>query len=416
MRRARCCSRRPGPEYESADEACSVESNRLTPRRRPGSIARLFIHGCRDGSRADRSPLPPDRRLAAAAHAAASGPAGAAALGSARSPNAAATPGAKCATSSAATRPNSRSGITRSSSPSCRTCSVSCTARPPARNPRSAGDQASMRVFRRDDVAARAHHLSSRASRRSLFRRGAHRPVLLPRRGHRDPRLRDVRGRHSARSRAGHAVPLRPRLSRVLGARRLTAAIARTRSSGWMRTARCSPLRISRRAPNTCRSPRAIARRASRNHWEYLLQPAGARVSRADRDAALPPARVLPHAVHVLSRAWTIPRSSRARTSCASASSRGPGEPDTLPYSPVHARRLRARVLRRSFLGPQRRALLRATRASSSRARRSRVVGRHDDYFFSGPVTGLLEPVPPPVLPAVPDRAFPQGRAAVDVR
>ena len=38
------------------------------------------------------------------------------------------------------------------------------------------------------------------------------------------------------------------------------------------------------------------------DHWEYLLAAAGAGVSGTERHAALSPARVLPHAVHVLPR------------------------------------------------------------------------------------------------------------------
>ena len=123
-------------------------------------------------------------------------------------------------------------------------------------------DQASMRVFRRDDVAQGARHLRPGPGADRIQGR-AGRPVLLHGCGHRHPGGRNACRRYLARLRAGHHVPLRPRLSRVLGSRRRRRQLPACGRMAGCGRATSSPHRISPRAPNTFRSSPATARPAS---------------------------------------------------------------------------------------------------------------------------------------------------------
>ena len=126
------------------------------------------------------------------------------------------------------------------------------------------------------------------------------------------------------------------------------------------------------------------------HHWDFLLQPLVLEYPGPDRPAALPPARVLPHAVHVVSRRGRS-HGAHARGLRAHRHGHAAGRAGHAAVLIVHARGLRARLSATIVSGGARASASPATRASSCTGHTfSLIVGRHDDYFFSGRETGLL--------------------------
>ena len=155
-----------------------------------------------------------------------------------------------------------------------------------------------IRVMRRTDVARRARHPN--AGRRAGRAQGrARRSLFLLRYRHRAPGDRGLRRRYRLRDRAEPAVPVRARLSGLLGKRTAAAAIARGRSNGSLTTGGYLRPPTTRTARNSCRmSAGTVRRRLPRTGSTCCRR--WCCITPTRRGLALPAARILPHAVHGL--------------------------------------------------------------------------------------------------------------------
>ena len=118
-------------------------------------------------------------------------------------------------------------------------------------------------------------------------------------------------------------------------------------------------------------------------------------------------------------RSWrisrsTIPPSSRAPISCASAWSRARAGAIQLPYSARSLESFEAEYCDDRFWGRAGDLFSGDTRLICT-GQLLAVVGRAGRLLLHRPRDGHVRPVPAPVLPAVPDRALPPRGAAVDV-
>ncbi len=242
-----------------------------------------------------RAPFPPDRALAAAAHAAQAGRAGATSLGSARD----ARRGESLARSAGRVfRGPAR--VPGAPLQGVRDLPALRAALPLRIECRPGGLAAPRRAehprFPPRRHRAGARHLRGRHD--DPVRGRARGSLFLPRRRHRDARLRDARQRHCPGSGAGHAVSLRARVSRVLGAQRPGRQLSASRRVAGTQTARCWRLRTTSSSRSTSATSAATARRRSPRTGNSCFSPAVLRIPGTDRTVALSPARVLPHAAH----------------------------------------------------------------------------------------------------------------------
>jgi hypothetical protein len=124
------------------------------------------------------------------------------------------------------------------------------------------------------------------------------------------------------------------------------------------------------------------------NHWEYLLLPLG--LEFPGQGATLRYRQLeyyrMPFMCYLaLDDPERLTRADFVRLGLVTR----PGEPDTLPYSPVTLADFEREICDDRFWGRSGERFSGDTRFLVS-AHAFTVVGRHDDYFFSGEVTGLL--------------------------
>ncbi len=272
---------------------------------------------------------------------------------------------------------------------------------------------ASMRVFRRDDVAHVRLTFAHGEARRRLSTIAHVDLYFFLRRRHRDPRVRDVRQTTCPLDRAqdtlfrfGRAYPA------FWDERRRGAATARTPSSGLTRDGRVlAASDYEHRAKYLAFVARYRAPRIA-SHWEFLLKPL---VLEYPGQTGPLRYRQLEYYRMPLMAYLAVDDPDAAvarRTSCAWGWSRARASRDTLPYSARHARRFRAASTATTASGAAPARACPATRAASCSRPRAR--GRRPPRRLLLRRRGdrPAGPVPAPVLPAVPDRALPQGGAA----
>ena len=361
-----------------------------------------------------RAPFPPDRPLAAAAHAAQARRAGAASLGSARDARRRRIPGARCGTSYYGDPLEFQE----------RHYKEFVTFLPYVQRflyGSSVGQEASqrhgepsIRVFRRADVArvrvtyddGAAIDLRGRA-RRSLF---------LPRRRHRDARVRDARQRHhrsiGRRTRCSASAAHIPRSGNAAA----RAATVRGASSGWAQTAKCWRPRTTSSSRNTSAH---VGRYRAPCDRRALGVPAEA--ARCSSIRARPGRCATASSSTTACRSWPTssfddPTRALARAiSCASACVTRPGERDSLPYSDqARSSRFEAEYCDDRFWGRAGGSVLgrHAPHLHRAAARRRRPAGR---LFLHRPRNRHVRPVPAPVFPAVPDRALSHSAALLSM-
>ena len=208
---------------------------------------------------------------------------------------------------------------------------------------------------------------------------------------------------------AGDAVPLRPRLPGRLGRGRPGRCTAMA-SVEWLDADGAVLARSDAQAARarSCafvgehRAPRIAA------HWAFLLEPLVPDHSERRGPAALPPDRVLPHA------ADGVPRGRRsARADAQRLRPPGPGHRRrrraNLPFAEQHLADFEQRYCYDRFWAD-------AGAAPSTRylccGHALVVVGDARVAVLPLPRPRRAGAVPPPALPAVPDRALPEGGAA----
>ncbi len=235
---------------------------------------------------------------------------------------------------------------------------------------------------------ARARH--ARQGRRADHARDRpRRSLFLLRHRHRHPGRRGRHQRSRLRARAGAAVPLRPRLSCLLGRRTAAAAIARGRSNGCRRSTTSWPCPTTRTARSICRSSAGTARPASPRIGS-ICSPARALPQRQEGRDPLPAARILPHALHDAASPSRMWRSCRAPTASAWRSATSRAAEQSLPYSETYLHDFEQRYLLRPLFqhGGGRRP--EPARAFSPPAIRWSSSATPSDSFFMNPEGGML--------------------------
>ena len=227
-----------------------------------------------------------------------------------------------------------------------------------------------------------------------------------------DAERRDLRERPVARRRAGHAVPIRPRVSRRMGYAMARPCIRCIWSNGLHRTARCSRSPTRAIATNSSRLSANIACRASLRIGNFCCSRS-CRISPVHRRCnPLSPDRVLPHAGDGVSRARQPTHAVTPRLRAAWTRHRGRRRRHRYPTPNTTSPISNAVIVTTASGRKVATASTAATRAICVVATASSVVGDARWPFFTEHRHWRARTVPASALPDISDRAFPESLAA----